>query len=118
MEQNIVDALTMGGMDVPVTVERFGGNENLLLKYLCRLPEDPSFQALESAMRTGDRELARAHCHTLKGISGNLGLTPLFTACIAMMTVLRTEDDGALVASFDQLSEKYRQAIVLVQSIG
>lgn len=118
MEQHITDALIIGGMDVSATIERFGGNENLLLKYLRRFPEDPSFHELEAAMQTGDRELAKVSCHTLKGVSGNLGLTPLFMACADMMVSFRAEDEAAVVAAFEQVREEYRQAITLVQAIG
>ena len=57
---------------------RFGGNEALLLKYLRRFPSDPNYADLESALLRGDGEALRAACHTLKGVSGTLGLTPAF----------------------------------------
>lgn len=118
MEQSTVTALTAAGMDVPVIIERFGGNEALFLKFLRRFPTDPSFGELEAAMRGGAREALKVHCHTLKGVSGNLGLTPLFTACSEMMAVLRANDEADPTANFQKVKEEYLLACALVQRIG
>lgn len=118
MEQSIAYALTAGGMDVLATVERFGGNENLLLKFLRRFPDDPSFRALETAIQGDDRELAKVHCHTLKGISGNLGLTSLFTACANMMAGLCAGDETTVALTYAQVGVEYHRAVDLLRTLG
>ena len=118
MQQPIQDMLTANGVDVPATVARFGGNEALYLKYLCRFPQDSSFQSLESAMQGGLRENVQTACHTLKGVSGTLGLTPLYTAASDMMAALRQNDMPSATTLFEAVTRAYRQAIAMVQSIG
>ena len=117
MEQALLDKLTAGGIDVTATIARFGGNENLFLKYLRRCPTDPTLGTLTAAMQGGDREEIKRTCHTLKGLSGNLGLTPLFNACATMMTELRASDTSDVSALYDQVCAEHAKAIELVQGV-
>lgn len=117
MEQRVIAALQAYGMDVAGTTARFGGNENLLLKYLRRFPADPSFCELCAAMQAEKREAVKAACHTLKGVTGTLGLTPLYNAASDMMAMLRQSDDADVTAPFAAVQEAYHQAIALVQTL-
>lgn len=117
MEQTIRDILTAGGMDVDVTVARFGGNEGLFLKFLRRFPSDPSYTQLTEAMQSGQREIAKIACHTLKGVSANLGLTRLFEACNAMVTELRATDDSDVSGLYVKISDEYRNTLEMIRLI-
>lgn len=117
MEQAMSDILTAGGMDVPATVARFGGNENLFLKFLRRFPNDPTLGTVEAAMQSGDRAVIKTTCHTLKGVSGNLGLTPLYNACTAMMTELRASDDSDVTALYEVVKAEHAKAVEMVKKI-
>lgn len=117
MERRIQDALIAGGMDWSATLDRFGGNEALLLKYLGRFRDDPSFAALQADVQHSDWASAEVSCHTLKGISGNLGLTPLYHACSTMMTLLRGQDNAGAAATFETVQTEYRKVFALLQSL-
>ena len=117
MEQELIDKLTTGGVDVASTIARFGGNENLFLKYLRRFPADPTLGTLQAAMQSGDREEIKRTCHTLKGLSGNLGLTPLFNACATMMNELRASDTSDVSALYAEVCRQHTMAIELVQGV-
>ncbi len=106
--------LMQGGVSVDETLARFGGNEAMLLKYLRRFPTDPSFGELQAAMASGGREAVKTACHTLKGISGTLGLAPLHEACGAMMAELRRSDDADVSDIFGRVEDAYRQALLLI----
>lgn len=118
MEQATKAALESCGMDVAATLARFGGNEALLLKYLRRFPSDPNYADLESALLRGDGEALRTACHTLKGVSGTLGLTPLFTATSDMMAALRANDDASIPAHFSAVKAAHAQALAVVAQLG
>jgi chemotaxis protein histidine kinase CheA len=45
-------------------------------------------QSLRDAVRSFDRESMKIAAHSLKGLTGNLGLTPLFEASGALMNAL------------------------------
>ena len=115
MEDSVRNALTAYGMDVDATIARFGGNEKLLLKYLARFPDDPSYASLETALAEGRRDDAGAACHTLKGICGNLGLTPLFDACVKLMAALRESDATDITLPLQTLREAYGKAVDMLR---
>ena len=118
MEQQYQAALVAYGMDMAATTARFGGNENLLLKYLRRFPTDPSYAQLSAAMQASDREKVKIACHTLKGVSGTLGLAPLYGAASEMMAALRESDETDVSAQFAAVEITYRDALALIQVIG
>ena len=117
MEESVFAALTASGMDVSATIQRFGGNESLFLKYLKRFPTEPTFGLLEDAVWRNDSVAVKTHCHTLKGISGNLGLTPLFNMCASMMTTLRTAGFEDALLLFGDVKREYQNAVQMIQCL-
>lgn len=118
MELTMQNALDAYGVDVPTVVARFGGNEALYLKYLLRFPQDSTYQQLEAALQRGARAEAADACHTLKGISGNLGLTPLYTACTALTSALRAEETAEVSVLWNTLRETYQSASALCTGLS
>ncbi len=113
MERTLWERLTASGVDLAPTLARFGGNEAVLLTYLQRFPEDPSFAQLQAAMRTETWEDAKIACHTLKGLSGNLGLTPVYHACCDLLTTLRAQLNTA--EAYAALHAAYRITVLQIQ---
>ena len=64
------------GADYNSTMARFMGKEAMYLKFL----------------EQQDYEAAFAAAHTLKGVVGNMGLTPLFNAVCAIVEPLRKRE--------------------------
>ncbi|SFQ42343.1 Hpt domain-containing protein [Lachnospiraceae bacterium XBB1006] len=62
------------GMDVPATLERFLGNEKMLIKFLKKFQADDNMEKLSLALSKGDVQTAYEAAHVLKGISANLAL--------------------------------------------
>ena len=83
---------------------RIGGNyddtlrripsEALVRKFVLKYPNDPSFGQLKDALAAQDWETAFRAAHTLKGVSRDLGFTPLFEAAAALSDALRLDDAG------------------------
>ena len=119
MDQATRTLLKETGMDVDDTLARFGGNEALLMKYVRRFPADPSFAALEQALQSGDHEATQTACHTLKGVSGTLGLQSLYVACAELMADLRTRNQAApMPARVQSVKAAYQQALKTVAALG
>lgn len=79
---------TYGG-DYTTTMARFMGNEAMYLRFLDMLFQDENLQQLGTALEAGDMESAFAAAHTLKGVVGNMGLTPLYQAVCAVVEPIR-----------------------------
>lgn len=88
-------ALTAYGADYERTMARFMGNESMYLRFLGMLFEDENLAKLGDALAAGDRTAAFEAAHTLKGVAGNMGLTPLYDAVCAIVEPLRAQDAGA-----------------------
>ena len=58
------------------------------------LPQDENLRKLGAALADGDLERAFLAAHTLKGVSRDLGFTPLFEAAAALSDALRLDDAG------------------------
>lgn len=80
------------GGDYAATMRRFMGNESLYYRLLPKLFEDGSLQRLGEALDSGDLAGAFEAAHTLKGVTANLGLTPLFNVVCLIVEPLRVRD--------------------------
>ena len=89
MSSPLIDRLRTCGADIDAALERLVGDEVLYESCLRMFLEDPSFPELKAALDCGDYSAAFTAAHTIKGVAGNLGLTPVFTAADALVTPLR-----------------------------
>ena len=104
------------GMDVDSTTARFGGNEGLMMRFLTGFSKDPTMQSLHDAVAAADREAMKVAAHSLKGLTGNLGLTPLFEASTTLMNTLRqTEDD--VTGLYEKVCEEYDRAVAMLDAL-
>ena len=117
MDETLLHKLTTYGMDVTGTLARFGGNEALMMRFLLSFPNDKTMGVLRDAMASGDREAQKVSAHSLKGLSGNLGLTPVFEASSAMMNALRASADTDVTDLFETLDQAYQVAIDMLATL-
>ncbi|RGY95642.1 Hpt domain-containing protein [Clostridium sp. AM58-1XD] len=103
--------------DGAVVLERFMGNKNLLIKFLKKFLADNNFQALSEALEADDYEKALVASHTLKGVSGNLGLAPLFQYSSEIVTAIREERLKDIAPAFEQLRVQYEKIILLIKEL-
>ena len=80
------------GADYNSTMARFMGKEAMYLKFLDMLFKDDNLEKLGTALEQQDYEAAFDDAHTLKGVVGNMGLTPLFNAVCAIVESLRKRE--------------------------
>lgn len=65
-----------------------------ICKFVPTFLSDDSMATLRGALSTGDYKSAYRAAHTLKGISRDLGFTPLYEASFQMQEELRGPADG------------------------
>lgn len=81
------------GADYQGTMSRFMGNETMYLKFLKMLFQDDNLHKLGEAIDSGNLKAAFEAAHTLKGVVGNMGLTPLYKAVCDIVIPLRTREE-------------------------
>lgn len=78
-------------------------SERLIVKYLGKMLEDPSFEQLTTAITAGDAETAFRAAHTIKGMCLNLDLHPLLESSARLTDLLRNS------TPLEQVGGEYRQ---------
>lgn len=92
MTESLKTQLIEAGVDVNGALERFMGNEALLERFLKKFPQDGNYQKLCDAVKACDWDTALTASHTLKGVCGNLSITPLFDLLTNQVAALRAGD--------------------------
>lgn len=85
----MIAELESQGCNMQEALARFMGKKALLEKMMVKLPA--SIEPLEvlSFIDSGNIEQATANAHTIKGVTGNLSVTPLYTAYTEIVNLLR-----------------------------
>ena len=86
-----IEKLNAFGADTADGLGRCFGNEALYLKLVATIPSESNFDKLQSALAAGDLESAFLAAHALKGVLGNLSLTPLYQKVIEITELLRNK---------------------------
>ena len=84
-----IDELAAYGVDVESGLARCMGNEAFYLRMVERIRNEEKFDALAAAIDAGDLEAAFKAAHALKGVLGNLSLTPLYDPVCEIVEPLR-----------------------------
>ena len=99
------------GIDVEDALERFMGNETLMVKFLLRFPGDENFPRLKKALAEGDAGAAFTAAHTLKGVAGNLSMEELFRQVSPLVEDLRSENLTAAAGRMPALEKTYARVL-------
>lgn len=107
-----IEKLNYFGADTAEALERCYGNEALYLKLVNMIPDESNFDVLEQALADNDLDKAFEACHALKGVLGNLSLTPMYEISVEMTELLRVRTQANyapllqnLLSMRDQLRE-------------
>ncbi len=88
-----VSDLRAYGADVDSGLGRCLNNEALYLRLVKKACGDEQFARLKEAVERGDLEKAFEAAHGLKGVSGNLSLTPIYRPVCEMTELLRAREN-------------------------
>ena len=86
-----VEKLRQFGANVDEGLQRCLNNEAFYLKLVSRFLEDKSFDKLKEEISNGNLEEAFKASHALKGVLGNLSLTPLYEIIYELTELLRNQ---------------------------
>ena len=80
------------GIDLDEALERFMGKQSLYDRMLSKLPKAvKDYQVMEHFINK-DYTAAVENAHTLKGVTGNLSVIPLYKAYTEIVDLLRAND--------------------------
>lgn len=102
------------GGDYPTTMARFMGKEDLYMKIFGMFFKDDNLKQLGASIQEGDLETAFVAAHTLKGVAGNLGLTPFYEAvCRMVEPVRKREERDDYLDMYGEIEAEYGRVVTL-----
>jgi HPt (histidine-containing phosphotransfer) domain-containing protein len=111
-----IDDLRSFGADTKAGLNRCMNNEKLYILLVTKALQDANFDRLVSAVDANDRKAAFEAVHVLKGVMGNLSLTPLFDVVSVMTELLRTGQEADYSTLLEQLLQKREELIAMQNS--
>lgn len=99
--EELLERLREYGADLDGIQTRFMGDAKLFQRCFLLFMEDENFALLGDALNNKEYQSAFAAAHTLKGVAGNLGLTPIYERICGLVEDLRAQRCG------DHLEEAY-----------
>ena len=99
-----LEALREFGADTERGLSMCMGNEALYLRLVGTVPAEPRFADLEKALEAKDLDAAFDAAHALKGVLGNLSLTPLYEKTSEITEHLRNRTDMDYSALLGELA--------------
>lgn len=103
------------GADTEDALRRFMNNSALYEKMLKKFPAAAAEQNVTACLEKGGTEAAATAAHTLKGITGNLSLTPLYEAYTGIVASLRAGDADGAKAALDEILPIQEQFIACIE---
>lgn len=95
------------GADVETTLKRFMNNDAIYQKFLGKFPNDQNYANLGTNLEAGAFEEAYKCAHALKGVVGNLGLTPIYERVSELVEELRNK--AAEEVDVDRANELWQE---------
>lgn len=111
---NLIEEMEALGADTEDALERFMGKSALYESMLKKLPKVVEDTPVMTFAQSGDYDTAASNAHALKGVTGNLSLTPLYTNYTAIVDLYRMGKSGeatALLGETLEIQKKFVDAI-------
>lgn len=89
-----LDDLKAFGANVDEGLVRCMNNEAFYLRLVDTLKQEKGFDALKAAIEANDLDAAFEAAHALKGVLGNLSITPLYEPICEVTELLRAKADA------------------------
>lgn len=102
------------GVNYAEVMERFVDDEDLDFDCLMMFIDDPAFEGLRKSVADQDYVSAFDYAHSLKGVAGNLGLTPLYNIISQIVEPLRNRDYSDLPAQWKAVQTAREELKILL----
>ena len=101
-----VEKLQQFGADTKDGLGRCFGNEALYLRLVATVPTEGNFEKLRTSMANNDLDGGFEAAHALKGVLGNLSLTPICEPVTRITELLRARTQTDYSPLLSEIEEK------------
>lgn len=106
----LIEKLTEYGADITGILERFLEDEELYESCIETFYSDTGFNNLGIAILNKQYDAAFNYAHTLKGVTGNMGLTPLYNSIVVLVEALRNKDYSQVEMQYTDMMKEYNKS--------
>ena len=104
-----IDGLKAFGADTEGGLGRCMNNEAFYLKLVDKCISDPSCEKLKEAVMANDLDTAFEIAHSMKGVYGNLALTPIYEPVSEITELLRAKTQTDYTPYVEKITEKFEE---------
>ncbi|MCR4777501.1 MAG: Hpt domain-containing protein [Lachnospiraceae bacterium] len=97
----VLNKLAAEGVDLDTTLHRFLDSKDMYAKFLKKFLNDTNYDQMQKDCEEKDYDKLLESSHALKGLTGNLGLDPMFKKLSDMVADIRAKDYSRI----DELNE-------------
>lgn len=108
-----IETLATHGVDTEAALSRFADDEQLYEQCFYMLLDDQNFKALGGFIAAADYEAAFHAAHSLKGATGNLGMSALYRSVSEMVEALRSQCYSELAQQYHTIFNEYENLVKL-----
>ena len=113
----LLDSMAAYGADTEGVLDRFMDDEELYATCLEEFVETTDLESLRNYIDTKDYDNAFEVVHALKGVSGNLGLSPLFTDACVLVEALRAKEYGDIESQYKDVYDRMQEFLAVYKSV-
>ena len=106
------------GGEVSEVVDRLGGSEDMVKRFLKKFLDDESFPLLEKSLQENDVKSAFRGAHSLKGVASSLGLKNLYSVSFSITEILRAEKLEEAKKAFHEVAKEYKQVLDFINELN
>lgn len=110
-----VKKLKSWGCDIDGAFERFLNDEELYDECLDLFIADENILALKEHIEDEDQQVPFVIVHTLKGVAGNLGLTPLYESLVTLCESLRVNKYDPKSGEYERVQKELDKFLELMK---
>ncbi len=103
------------GIDTDDAIQRFMGRTELFEKFLKKFLTDTNMAELQKAIAEHQEEQMSFYAHTLKGICGNLAITPLYNLFTRQMDFFRQNKYEEAIALMPEIETIYLKTLTAIK---
>ena len=110
-----LEQLRAWGADTDEALPRCLNNEAFYLRLVGKAVAEPSFDRLREAVEAGDLDKAFEQAHALKGVTGNLALTPIDRPVREMTELLRARTETDYRPLLSEIMDRRAELLALCE---
>lgn len=112
---DLLEELSNEGVDIIGGLQRLGGKADFYTKMLLRVPSLIMEKPITTELIQSDFALAVENAHALKGVAGNLSVTPLYESYSKIVTLLRENNSVAASAELEKILPVQQRILSIIE---